>query len=63
MLVVLTHVIKLLTLDRGCIDFLCVLKGEIKKMGTLKKMGTPKTEKKVPMGTHLATVNWDKDNG
>ena len=49
-LVVLTHVIKLLTLDRGCIDFLCVLKGEIKKMGTLKKMGTPKTEKRFPWG-------------
>ena len=44
-LVVLTHVIKLLTLDRGYIDFSCVLKGEIKKMGTLKKMGDPKTEK------------------
>ena len=41
-LVVLSQVIKLLSLelDRGCIDFSCVLKSEIKKMGTLKKMGT-----------------------
>ena len=49
-LVVLSQVIKLSTLDRGCIDFSCVLKGEIKKMGTLKKMGTPKTEKRFPWG-------------
>ena len=38
-LVVLSQVIKLLSLElvRGCIDFSCVLKPEIKKMVTLKK--------------------------
>ena len=38
-LVVLSQVIKLLSLelDRGCIDFSCVLKPELKKMVTLKK--------------------------
>ena len=48
-LVVLSQVIKLLSLelDRGCIDFSCVLKPEIKKMVTLKKK----------MGTHLRPKN------
>ena len=57
MLVVLSQVIKLLSLelDRGCIDFSCVLKPEIKKMVTLKKKnGDPfatQKLKEIPMRT------------
>ena len=56
-LVVLSQVIKLLSLelDRGCIDFSCVLKPEIKKMVTLKKKnGDPfatQKLKEIPMRT------------
>ena len=56
-LVVLSQVIKLLSLelDRGCIDFSCVLKPEIKKMVTLtQKNGDPfatQKLKEIPMRT------------
>ena len=58
----LTQVIKWLTLDGGCTDFLRVFNPKIEKMGTLKKNGDPKSEKGphgdpgTQMGTHVGAV-------
>ena len=41
-LVVLSQVIKWSTLDSGCMDFSCVLKPLIEKMGTLEQKWGPK---------------------